>query len=115
MNQAFLVKATAIPMSVAKGGGYTIPGEGQVDWQQVIRRLEESCCDGVLSVELEDHHFAPLNYSKKGWFARKNTSSNSSRGDLDWEDLRGGVNLRVGAAGLVDTRYCAVYYTAHPL
>ena len=36
---------------------YTIPGEGQVDWQQVIRRLEESGYDGVLSVELEDHHF----------------------------------------------------------
>ena len=36
---------------------YTIPGEGIVDWQVVIRRLEETGYDGVLSVELEDHHF----------------------------------------------------------
>ena len=36
---------------------YTIPGEGIVDWQLVIRRLQESGYDGVLSVELEDHHF----------------------------------------------------------
>lgn len=36
---------------------YTIPGEGVVDWCQVIRRLEEFGYDGVLSVELEDHHF----------------------------------------------------------
>jgi sugar phosphate isomerase/epimerase len=36
---------------------YTIPGEGQIDWNQVIRRLEEAGYDGVLSVELEDHHF----------------------------------------------------------
>ena len=36
---------------------YTIPGEGEVDWNQVIRRLEEFGYDGVLSVELEDHHF----------------------------------------------------------
>ena len=36
---------------------YTIPGEGVVDWQLLIRRLEESGYDGVLSVELEDHHF----------------------------------------------------------
>ena len=36
---------------------YTIPGEGEVDWNQVIRRLEEAGYDGVLSVELEDHHF----------------------------------------------------------
>jgi sugar phosphate isomerase/epimerase len=36
---------------------YTIPGEGVVDWCQVIRRLEELGYDGVLSVELEDHHF----------------------------------------------------------
>jgi sugar phosphate isomerase/epimerase len=36
---------------------YTIPGEGEVDWNLVIRRLEEVGYDGVLSVELEDHHF----------------------------------------------------------
>ena len=36
---------------------YTIPGEGIVDWQLIIRRLEEAGYDGVLSVELEDHHF----------------------------------------------------------
>lgn len=36
---------------------YTIPGEGSVDWELVIRRLEEFGYDGVLSVELEDHHF----------------------------------------------------------
>ena len=36
---------------------YTIPGEGLVDWQLVIRRLQEFGYDGVLSVELEDHHF----------------------------------------------------------
>jgi sugar phosphate isomerase/epimerase len=36
---------------------YTIPGEGDVDWNQVIRRLEDNGYDGVLSVELEDHYF----------------------------------------------------------
>lgn len=36
---------------------YTIPGEGSVDWELVLRRLEEFGFDGVLSVELEDHHF----------------------------------------------------------
>ena len=36
---------------------YTIPGEGEIDWNLVIRRLEEAGYDGVLSVELEDHHF----------------------------------------------------------
>ena len=36
---------------------YTIPGEGEVDWNLIIRRLEEAGYDGVLSVELEDHHF----------------------------------------------------------
>ena len=36
---------------------YTIPGEGMVDWQLVIRRLEDAGFDGVLSVELEDHYF----------------------------------------------------------
>ena len=36
---------------------YTIPGEGEVDWNQIIRRLEEIGYDGVLSIELEDHHF----------------------------------------------------------
>ena len=36
---------------------YTIPGEGVVDWQVVVRRLQEIGYDGVLSVELEDHHF----------------------------------------------------------
>ncbi len=36
---------------------YTIPGEGEVDWNAVLRRLEEFGYDGVLSVELEDHHF----------------------------------------------------------
>ncbi len=36
---------------------YTIPGEGEVDWNLVLRRLEEAGYDGVISVELEDHHF----------------------------------------------------------
>jgi sugar phosphate isomerase/epimerase len=36
---------------------YTIPGEGIVDWQLVVRRLQEIGYEGVLSVELEDHHF----------------------------------------------------------
>jgi len=36
---------------------YTIPGEGEVDWNQVIRRLEDGGYDGVLSVELEDHYY----------------------------------------------------------
>ena len=36
---------------------YTIPGEGEVDWNFVIRRLEDVGYDGVLSVELEDHYF----------------------------------------------------------
>ena len=36
---------------------YTIPGEGSVDWELVLRRLDEFGYDGVLSVELEDHHF----------------------------------------------------------
>jgi sugar phosphate isomerase/epimerase len=36
---------------------YAIPGEGEVDWNFVVRRLEEVGYDGVLSVELEDHHF----------------------------------------------------------
>ena len=36
---------------------YTIPGEGEVDWNQVIRRLEDVGYDGVLSVELEDHYY----------------------------------------------------------
>ena len=36
---------------------YTIPGEGIVDWQLVLRRLQEGGYDGVLSVELEDHHY----------------------------------------------------------
>jgi sugar phosphate isomerase/epimerase len=46
---------------------YTIPGEGMVDWQIVIRRLEEIGYDGVLSVELEDHHFwATADLQKEG-------------------------------------------------
>jgi len=36
---------------------YTIPGEGEVDWTFVVRRLEDFGYDGVLSVELEDHYF----------------------------------------------------------
>lgn len=36
---------------------YTIPGQGVVDWQVVVRRLQESGYSGVLSVELEDHHY----------------------------------------------------------
>jgi len=36
---------------------YTIPGEGVIDWQMLVRRLEEMGYDGVLSVELEDCHF----------------------------------------------------------
>jgi sugar phosphate isomerase/epimerase len=38
-----------------------------VDWQIVIRRLEELGYDGVLSVELEDHHFwATADLQKEG-------------------------------------------------
>ncbi len=37
---------------------YTIPGEGIVDWQLVLRRLEQVGYAGILSVELEDHYFA---------------------------------------------------------
>ena len=37
---------------------YTIPGEGLVDWQLILRRLEEMGYDGVLSIELEDDHFS---------------------------------------------------------
>ena len=29
----------------------------EIDWNLVIRRLEDVGYDGVLSVELEDHHF----------------------------------------------------------
>ena len=36
---------------------YTIPGEGNVDWLSVVRRLKDIDYDGVLSVELEDHYF----------------------------------------------------------
>ena len=36
---------------------YAIPGEGEVDWNQVIRRLEDLGYEGVLSVELEDHYY----------------------------------------------------------
>ena len=36
---------------------YTIPGEGEIDWNLVVRRLDEIGYDRVLSVELEDHHF----------------------------------------------------------
>ncbi|MFH1570631.1 MAG: sugar phosphate isomerase/epimerase [Gemmatimonadota bacterium] len=36
---------------------YTIPGEGVIDWQLIVRRLEEIGYEGVLSVELEDCHF----------------------------------------------------------
>ncbi len=36
---------------------YTIPGEGDIDWNLVIRRLEEMGYQGALSIELEDHHF----------------------------------------------------------
>ena len=46
---------------------YTIPGEGLVDWQLVIRRLEESGYRGALSVELEDHHYwATTELQKEG-------------------------------------------------
>ena len=51
---------------------YTIPGEGEVDWNQVIRRLEEVGYDGVLSVELEDHHFwATQDLQKEGLLRAK--------------------------------------------
>lgn len=36
---------------------YTIPGEGEVDWVKVIRRLQDAGYDRVLSVELEDHYY----------------------------------------------------------
>lgn len=36
---------------------YAIPGEGEIDWNQVIHRLEDVGYEGVLSVELEDHYY----------------------------------------------------------
>jgi sugar phosphate isomerase/epimerase len=36
---------------------YTIPGDGEVDWNFIIHRLEDVGYDGVLSVELEDHYY----------------------------------------------------------
>ena len=42
------------------GGGwwrYCIPGYGEVNWGRFLHRLEEVGYDGILSIELEDHHF----------------------------------------------------------
>ena len=36
---------------------YTIPGDGVVDWLQVVRRLEDEGFDGIVSVELEDYRY----------------------------------------------------------
>lgn len=36
---------------------YTIPGEGIVDWNRLIGRLEDFGFDGVVSVELEDYRY----------------------------------------------------------
>jgi len=46
--------------SVAFGEGwwrYTIPGEGVVDWDRLIGRLEDFGYNGVISVELEDYRY----------------------------------------------------------
>ena len=51
---------------------YTIPGEGMVDWQLVVRRLEDAGYEGVLSVELEDHYFwADADLQKEGLLRSK--------------------------------------------
>ena len=36
---------------------YTIPGEGVVCWQYVMNRLSDFGYGGIMSVELEDHHY----------------------------------------------------------
>lgn len=36
---------------------YTIPGDGVVDWLEVVRRLEDAGFDGIVSVELEDYRY----------------------------------------------------------
>jgi sugar phosphate isomerase/epimerase len=44
----------------AHGGGYwryTIPGDGAVDWERVLKRLKGLGYEGVCSIELEDHFY----------------------------------------------------------
>ena len=36
---------------------YTIPGDGLVEWDRVVQRLEDAGFDGILSVELEDYRY----------------------------------------------------------
>ncbi|PTY02914.1 sugar phosphate isomerase/epimerase [Verrucomicrobia bacterium LW23] len=36
---------------------YTIPGQGQVPWQRIFRKLVETGYKGAVSIELEDAHF----------------------------------------------------------
>jgi sugar phosphate isomerase/epimerase len=36
---------------------YTIPGDGEVNWQVLVARLEDAGFDGIISVELEDHRY----------------------------------------------------------
>jgi sugar phosphate isomerase/epimerase len=63
---------------------YTIPGEGLVDWQLVIRRLEEIGYDGVLSVELEDHHFwATPDLQKEGLLRSRDYISQFLKDDAE--------------------------------
>ena len=58
MNPATWARHTArLTCAARAGGAIPFPGEGEVDWNFVIRRLEDVGYDGVLSVELEDHYF----------------------------------------------------------
>lgn len=36
---------------------YCIPGDGEIDWRRFVHRLSEFGFDGVVSIELEDHHY----------------------------------------------------------
>lgn len=61
---------------------YAIPGEGIVDWQLVVRRLGECGYDGILSVELEDHHFwATPELQKEGLLRARDYIAQFLKGD----------------------------------
>lgn len=63
---------------------YTIPGEGLVDWQLILRRLEEMGYDGVLSIELEDDHFsATPQLQQEGILRSRDYISQFLKGYLD--------------------------------
>ncbi|MES4793029.1 MAG: hypothetical protein C4321_08635 [Chloroflexota bacterium] len=36
---------------------YTVPGQGVVNWSNVMSRLEKSGYDGIISIELEDARY----------------------------------------------------------